>query len=373
VLGRTYRLKVLTSVGAAAAMVLTSIAPSYAQSAPVSGNWLAGPDGQGTSTIIGRLETPRARQNVNPSASVLVSGWAADITAQGWSGIDGVEVWAGAKDKGGTKLASGSVGLARADVAESIGSNFTNSGFSAVVPGSAWSNLTAGTQSLYVYVHTPNKGTWYRTVGVNLLAPLALPFPNDPVVYIAKPQEGMNITQRQLNNKITFSGIALDRNPLAAVQGSLALLPPGIGQTLGPGCPGCAGGTNNIYTQYRGAGVNSITAYIDSPKAPQPGDNTSFGNFGATCVSCVQGVSILVSGKGSLNVAGRPQGSIISRSFGQQYDFSGWVISINPALLSPGPHTLYVTAASAITGKTNTASVGFNIIPFTNPSQRIQP
>jgi hypothetical protein len=359
-------------------MTLTTIAPSYAQPAPSMGSWTAGPGAQGTSTYIGRIEAPRTNQTVNTSASLLVSGWAADTTAQGWAGIDGVEVWSGAQGSGGTKLATGSVGQRRPDIAESIGGNFTNSGFTAVVPASAWSNMSAGSHNLYVYIHTPNKGSWYRTIGVSLVNPPVLPYPNDPVVYIAKPQDGMNITQRQLNNKVTFSGIALDRNPLSAVANSLALLPPGIGQSLSQGCPSCTGNTNNIYTQYRGQGVNSITAYIDSP--PKPGDNSTFGSFGAPCVGCTQGVSVLVAGKGSLNVQGKPQGSIISDSFGldvsgdpEQFRYAGWVISINPALLDPGPHTLVVTANSAITGKQSTARATFNILPFTDKSQKIQP
>jgi hypothetical protein len=334
------------------------------------GSWLAGPDGTGPSTYIGRVETPRAAQNVNPGSSLLVTGWAADITAEGWSGIDGVEVWSGAKDKGGTKLATGSVGLARADVAEAIGAGFTNSGFTAVIPSSALSQLTSGSQPFFVYIHTPNKGTWFRSLSVNVLAPLALPFPNDPVVYIAKPLDGQNITQKQPNSKFTFTGIALDRNPLSAVQNSLALLPPGAGQTTSGGCSGCTGATGNIYTQFRGAGVTAINAYIDSP--PKRGDNSTFGNFGAPCAGCTQGVAILVSNKGSLNVAGKPTGSIISRSFGSDFDFSGWAISMNPMLLSPGPHTLYVSGISAITGKSTQAHVTFNIIAF-DANQRVQP
>jgi len=79
-------------------------------------------------------------------------------------------------------------------------------------------------------------------------------------------------------------------------------------------------------------------------------------------------------------VQGKPQGSIISDSFGldvsgdpEQFRFAGWVISINPALLDPGPHRLYVTAHSTVTGKTSTTNAGFNILPYTNSSQRIQP
>jgi hypothetical protein len=332
----------------------------------------------GTSTYVGRVETPRIGQIINTGNGLLVSGWALDLTAQGWSGVDSVELWAGDKASGGTKLGNGNVGLPRPDIGEIAGSSFTNSGFSMVVPPSAWTSLPAGNVELRLYIHTPSKGWWYRQTRVTSVQPPTLPYPNDPVVFIAKPQEGMNITQRQLNNKITFSGVALDRNPLSAVQNSLSVLPPGIGQSLTGGCSACVGATGNIYTQYRGQGVDTITSYIDAP--PKPGDITSFGNFGSACASCTQGVSILVAGKGVLNTSGKPQGSIISDSFGldttgdaQQFRYGGWVISINPALLSPGPHTLFVTAHSTVTGKTSTARAGFNILPFTNKSQKIQP
>ena len=195
-------------------------------------NWSAGPSAAGSSTYIGRVETPRVGQVVNTGNGLLVSGWAADLTAQGWAGIDAVEVWAGDKSSGGTKLGNATVGLPRPDIAEIAGSNFTNSGFSGVIPTSAWANLPAGNVELRLYIHTPSKGWWYRATRVTSIQPPTLPYPNDPVVYIAKPQEGMNITQRQLNNKITFSGVALDRNPLSAVQNSLSILPPGIGQSL---------------------------------------------------------------------------------------------------------------------------------------------
>jgi hypothetical protein len=327
---------------------------------------------------VGRIEAPRAGQNVSSSSGLLVTGWAADTTAQGWSGVDGVEVWSGAQGSGGTKLATGSVGLRRPDIAEALGSSYANSGFSAVIPASAWSNVSPGGVNLNVYIHSPSKGSWYRTVAVGLVQVAALPYPSDPLVYIAKPQDGMNITQKQVTNKISFSGVALDRNPLSAVQGQLSLLPAGTGQTLTAGCSACAGANGNIYTNYRGQGVDTITAYIDAP--PKPGDYSQPALFGAPCGSCTQGVSILVSSKGSLNAAGKPQASIISDAYGlqvsgdpQQFRFGGWSISLNPAILSPGPHTLYVTAHSTVTGKNSTAKSMFNIIGYTNNQQRIQP
>jgi hypothetical protein len=373
---KVHRLKLVTGI-AAACVALSSVAPSFAQSTPaLQGSWLAGPDGQGPSTIIGRIEAPRPAQRVAAATNLLVSGWAADTTATGWAGIDGVEVWSGAKDKStSTKLGTGSVALNRADVGDSIGANFVKSGFTAVVPSSALQPLS-GDVTLFVYLHTPGKGTWYRNVainvtsvtGVNLATGVKLDYPGDPIVVIARPQEGMNITQKQRNNRFSFNGIALDRNPITN---------PAI-QTSGPGCSGCAGATGAIGTQARGAGIGSITAYIDTP--PSRGDNSSPGLFGSPCTSCLY-ANVLVNNLGVFNTPNRKPASIISANYGEEYDYSGWSIAINPATLEPGRHTLYVTATSSVTGslnannqfvgKTTTASVNFNILDLNH--QKIQP
>jgi len=317
-------------------------------------------------SIIGRIEAPRARQNINVGANLLVSGWAVDTTATGWAGISGVEVWNGAKPSG-TKLATGTVGLARTDVADFLGANFTNSGFTAIVPSTA---LKAGALTLTVYLITPNKGSYLRTVAVTASAPTELAFPTDPVLVISRPQEGMAITQKQPNNKFTFNGFALDRNPTINPATGLPVINPATGQPAlpGPGCAGSGGATSAIGTQSRGAGVASITAYIDSPKG-----DPLFPNFAAPCGggTCVGISSPLVSNKGFLNVPGRPQGSFQSGSYGSDFDFSGWSVSINPSLLAPGPHTLYVTATSSITGKQTTASVNFFMLDFKH--ERVQP
>jgi hypothetical protein len=372
---RTHRTKFLTGIAATCLALTSSIGPSFAQSGPVLGSWLAGPDGKGSSTIVGRIETPRSRATVNNAANLLVSGWAADTTASGWAGIDGVEVWSGASDKSGsTKLATGIVGLARTDVGEALGGSFTNSGFSAVVKSGALQGLK-GAQTLFVYLHTPGKGTWYRssavnvisTVGVNSATGATLDFPSDPILVIARPQDGMAITQKQRNGKFSFNGIALDRNTITD---------PNI-QLTGPGCSGCAGARGAIGTQARGSGVGSILAYIDTP--PVKGDQSVFGLFGTPCAAACLYANILVNNGGTFNAPGTPAGSIISRNYGGQFDFSGWSIPINPSLLSVGPHTLFVTATSSVTGSLNannqfvgkqtTASVSFNIIS----SSHIQP
>src|SRR5579859_6627839 len=152
---RTHRTKLLTGIAATCLALTSSIGPSFAQSGPVLGSWLAGPDGKGSSTIVGRIESPRTRATVNNASNLLVSGWAADTTASGWAGIDGVEVWSGASDKSGsTKLATGTVGLSRSDIGDALGSSFTNSGFSVVVKAGSLQGLM-GAQTLFVYLHTP--------------------------------------------------------------------------------------------------------------------------------------------------------------------------------------------------------------------------
>jgi len=334
---------VIAGLAALGATLSGSLAPaSYAQTAPSSGLWSAGPDAAGANTIVGRIETPTRTQNIANGASVLLSGWAADTTAQGWAGIDAVEVWSGDKAKGGTKLAAGTVGLNRTDVADFLGPYFGKAGFNAVIPASALKDMKPGATSVNVYLHTPNKGSYLRATSFNLGAPApALAFEGDPILVVSRPQEGMAITQRQPNNKFTFNGFALDRNAEIAPANA----------TLGPGCSACT-----LYsTQSRPAGIASVTINID-------GTDPVFPNFGSPCPGCVQTTSPLVANKGNLNVPGKPQGSFQSRQYGDQYDFSGWSASINPALLAPGWHTLNVTATSAVTGKKTTANVTFNIL-----------
>jgi hypothetical protein len=363
--GRNLRYTFLATIAALGA-AFSSLSPGFAQTGPLAGSWTAGPDGQGTSTIIGRIEAPTPRRSINSGSNLQVTGWAVDTTARGWAGIDGVEVWLGAKDKSGTKVATGTVALARSDISDALGSNFTSSGFNAVVPASAWSALTPGTQTLYVYLHTPGKGTWYKTVNISLISTVginaatgtALAFPTDPMIVIARPQEGMQITQKQKNNKFSFNGLALDRNPI---------VDPKI-QTTGPGCSGCSAAQNALAGP-TGAGISSISAYIDTP--PARGDQSTFGNFGAACTSCLYAI-VTVSNAGSTNIVGKQPSSLIAHQFGSQFDFAGWSISTNPATMTPGPHTLYVTATSAVTGsldatgrfvgKQTTASVNFTIL-----------
>ncbi len=118
--------------------------------------------------------------------------------------------------------------------------------------------------------------------------------------------------------------------------------------------------------QVRRAGIANVALHIDDPQG-----DPELPNFGAPRPGCVEKLSPMVSNKGSMNVAGKPQGSLISRLYGREFDLAGWSTTINPALLSPGFHTLYVTATSSVTGKQSTASVRFEILDDSH--RKIQP
>jgi hypothetical protein len=93
--------------------------------------------------------------------SAQLSGWVVDTTAQGWSGIDAVQVWNGPMDSGGQQISTAVIQLNRPDVAASLGNPyFASSGFSATVPA----NTLGSGNILYIYAHTPDKGWWYSQV-----------------------------------------------------------------------------------------------------------------------------------------------------------------------------------------------------------------
>jgi hypothetical protein len=117
--------------------------------------WLPGPDGSGTSTYSGSVDQPQS------AASNQLTGWVVDTTAQGWSGIDQVQVWNGPMGAGGQMLANAVVQVNRPDVGASLGNAYyAASGYSASIPASTWGSGDI----LYVYAHTPSKGWWYEQV-----------------------------------------------------------------------------------------------------------------------------------------------------------------------------------------------------------------
>ena len=132
-----------------------------AQQVAGGGGWSPGPGATGDNTYQGFVDQPASGATVSAGAPLTVSGWIVDSAAEGWAGIDGVQVL-----QGDRVLAQGSVGIDRPDVAAATGNPYWgSSGFSAVVPGGA---LAAGPATLTIAAHTPGKGTWTQQVPVNV-------------------------------------------------------------------------------------------------------------------------------------------------------------------------------------------------------------
>jgi hypothetical protein len=307
-------------------MALSTSLTGFAQSAPSLGSWAAGPDAKGANTYIGRVESPSRGQRVSTSANLLVSGWAADTTAQGWAGISGVEVWNAPKDKGGTQLATGTVGLSRPDVADALG-GFGTAGFSATIPASAMQSL-GGVSPLFVYILTPSKGSWYKTVTINASAGATLAFPTDPVIGFLRPIDGEIISQKQVTSKYSLYGFALDRNSITDPNS----------QTLGPS----------------NTGISSVQIYIDGTR----GDPNALALGPAGLSAGVLVNNKTTPGPGAPAII--PNKSYVALGFGAQYVFAEWSIATNPSLFAAEhQHTAYAYATSSITGRTSRAQVTF--------------
>jgi hypothetical protein len=146
----------------ALALSVPAAASVQAQSQP-AGGWSPAAGAVGDNTYVGYIDQPASGATIASGASFTVSGWVVDTTAEGWAGIDGVQVMLG-----GTLLTNAAIALNRPDVAAALGNPFyANSGFHATVSTA----LPAGSQTLTVVAHTPSKGSWSQQVTVNVGAP----------------------------------------------------------------------------------------------------------------------------------------------------------------------------------------------------------
>jgi hypothetical protein len=174
-------------------------APAFAEQ-----DWQPGPDASGDNTLVGTIDAPASGASLPSSGKVLITGWVVDTTAQGWAGIDQVQIFNGLAGQGGSLLAKATVAQRRPDVAGSLGNPFwTNSGFSVVLPTAG---LPGGPLALGVYAHTPGKGWWYRQVNVNVAR---LVVPSDPMVVITAPANDDQVGQ---GDRFLIKGYAIDRN-----------------------------------------------------------------------------------------------------------------------------------------------------------------
>jgi hypothetical protein len=167
---------------------LAGAAPADAQQAsppPGAGAWAPGPAASGDRNVLaGVIDGPLAGATLAPG-SLFVAGWFVDTTAQGWAGVDDVEVFVGSMETG-RPLGHAQFQQSRPDVAAALKNPYwAASGWSASV---SMVGLPPGGNTLSVYVHTPNKGWWVRQVPVTLRAapsapgvptPSASPYGND--------------------------------------------------------------------------------------------------------------------------------------------------------------------------------------------------
>jgi hypothetical protein len=278
-------------------MVLLTTPAAADSSAP----WTPGPQASGDDTYTGFVDAPQAGGTVTGSAALEIRGWAVDRTAEGWSGIDQVQVVLGVLDQGGRVLVTGNVGQDRPDVAQALGNPFfAGSGYSAVLPAGA---LPMGSSVLSIYVHTPNKGWWYRQLTVQVQAqalPLARAFSDDPLLVVEAPLPDAHIPPNTAN--LPVRGFAIDRN---ATQGA------GVG----------------------GSGVGRIQVYLDGGKR----DGTFLG-------------------EAQLGVKSRD-----ATGWGERFDMAGWELNIHPNELAEDPHALFIYAVSAVSDAETLVIVPFRI------------
>jgi hypothetical protein len=172
---------------------------AQAQAIP-GADWAPAAGAMGDNTYQGFIDQPANGATVAQGASFNVSGWVVDTTAQGWSGIDGVEVMLG-----NTVLTNATVGLPRPDVAAVTGNpNAANSGFQGTVKG----GVPSGSQTLTVVAHTPDKGSWSKQVTINVSAGgTVVNTASGLVLKIISPSSSDLIVS---NNNGTIYGVAYD-------------------------------------------------------------------------------------------------------------------------------------------------------------------
>jgi hypothetical protein len=270
----------------ALALALTLVIPTVAiadQSAP----WQPGPEAVGDDTYTGFVDAPANNTIVSATKPIDVHGWAVDQSAVGWAGIDQVQVVQGLLGQDGRVLASATVALNRPDVGQTLGEDFFSaSGFSATVPSGS---LGPGQNTLAVYIHTPDKGWWYRQLSIQVQAAPPKAFSDDPLLVVESPTPDVVIPTSVTSLKM--NGFAIDRNAERGV---------GVG----------------------GSGVDRIQIYVDGTRR----DGVFIGDAQL--------------GKSSRDATG----------FGERFTTAGWEFTLHPNELGEGPHALFVYTTSAVDG-----------------------
>lgn len=266
----------------------------------VAATWLPTADSLGDMTYAGSIDQPAAGAPVASDQPLVVSGWFVDQTAQGWAGVDEVEVYDGLSGAGGTLLGRASVGLPRPDVGQALGNGFwASSGFSAVL-----SPLPPGNHTLSVYAHTPSKGWWYSQVSISASAASAAttaaptaPTGTPPINSLVAPAASEKVSRNQ--DTYTIRGFAYD--PTATT----------------------------------GTGIDRVQIYMDEPRG-QGGMFVGDAQFG-----------------GSTPAA--------AARYGPHFAEAGYRIDIDPENFTAGNHHIFTYARSSVTGLETEAVVSFDM------------
>jgi hypothetical protein len=188
---------------------LSLAAPVAAQQVPGADGWSAAAAAAGDNTYQGVIDRPSAGASIPLGSLFHVSGWVVDTAAEGWAGIDDVQVL-----NGNTVLAHGAVGQSRPDVAAATANPYwAASGFDAVVPSAG---LQGGPAVLTVAAHTPGKGSWSKQINVIIAgggAVVTSPGTSSGLVLtILVPGVGEDVVA---NNNGTVRGLAYDTRTVA--------------------------------------------------------------------------------------------------------------------------------------------------------------
>jgi hypothetical protein len=137
-----------------------------------SSQWAPGPDAETPNPLVGLVD-PLFAQGAGDS--LAVSGWVLDPSS-GSVGVDSVDVFLGGAV--GTRLAGAQLGLPRTDVPAVVDNpDWSTAGFAVTIPLSL---VPAGSTTLTLAAHTPERGTWLSSVQV--VVPSLGSVPAAPVV-----------------------------------------------------------------------------------------------------------------------------------------------------------------------------------------------
>lgn len=289
--------------------LLGALALPVPAAADAVSTWTGGPGAILDNTYDGFIDQPSANANVS-TGNFVVTGWFVDKQAEGWAGADAMQVFQGTMDGGGKKLADGLVAQNRPDVAAATGNGYwAASGFAAILPSGS---LSAGPQTLSVYMHTGGKGWWYKQVNVTVSAGASgAPVPSTggarpsgaapPIIGIEKPKDGEQVSTR---SDYQIIGYALDK--AAAPNQGVA-----------------------------GSGVDRVQVYIDAER----------GNGGTFL------------GNADLGFSDSTPASL----YGGQFSSAGWRLTFKPTQFHANSHLMYAYARSAVSGKEDLAVRYFSI------------